>query len=380
MVVMAAKRRVLIVDDNKMALRLTSHLFQKANYEIHTATNGSGALVKALDIKPDLIILDVMMPDMSGLQVCQRLRTNPSTTMLPIIIMSARGRIDDKLSGFQAGADDYVQKPVDPKELLARAGALMERSSRTRPRRGRIIGVIGAKGGVGVTTVAVNMAMALTQEKKSVILTELRSYRGTVTQNLNLTVSQDLSELLAMDPAKIGPQDVTRRLKRHSSGVRTLIAPQQVTPHTFTADHTKTIIDILSAETEYLILDLPPVSGESMKQALDQTNQILLITEPEPISLACTGAHLETLRVWNALDRVSLVVVSRAQSSTVITPQKVGQELGLPVVGVLPPAPEVFYLAASVGKPVVLSRPDTLAAKNLITLTQKLTEPALMAG
>ena len=195
---MAAKQRVLVIDDDPAALRLTGYVFQRAGYEVHLATNGADGLSKAEEVKPDLVILDVMMPDMSGLTVCQRLRSRPSTARLPIIMLSAKALVGDKVSGFQVGADDYVSKPVDAKELLARAGALLHRVAQTRPPAGRIVAVVGVKGGVGVTTVAVNMAVTLTAQSRSVVLAELRPYRGTVAYGLNLTPAQDLGGLLAI--------------------------------------------------------------------------------------------------------------------------------------------------------------------------------------
>ena len=130
---MAAKQRVLVIDDDPAALRLTGYVFQRAGYEVHLAANGADGLSKVEEVKPDLVILDVMMPDMSGLTVCQRLRSRPSTARLPIIMLSAKALVGDKVSGFQVGADDYVTKPVDVKEILARAGALLHRVAQTRP-------------------------------------------------------------------------------------------------------------------------------------------------------------------------------------------------------------------------------------------------------
>ena len=121
---MAANPKVLVVDDDKLTLRLSVHVFQRGGYEVFVASNGAEALEKVVDVKPDVVVLDVMMPDMSGLQVCQKLRANPNTARLPIIMLSAKGHVDDKLHGFEAGADDYVQKPVAPKELLATLAAL----------------------------------------------------------------------------------------------------------------------------------------------------------------------------------------------------------------------------------------------------------------
>lgn len=123
-----AKLRVLIVDDDPAALRLIEYVFSRADYEVHMATNGAVALSKVKKLRPDLVILDVMMPDMSGLEVCERLRALPATAHLPIIMLSAKGQVEDKVDGFEAGADDYVSKPVDPPELLARARALLGRT------------------------------------------------------------------------------------------------------------------------------------------------------------------------------------------------------------------------------------------------------------
>ena len=125
-----SKPCVLIVDDDPGALRLIGYIFDRAGYEAHLAANGSEALSKVNEVKPDLIILDVMMPDVNGLEVCEQLRTKPATAHLPIIMLSAKNQVDDKVDGFEAGADDYVSKPVDPQELLARAKAVLNRMSR----------------------------------------------------------------------------------------------------------------------------------------------------------------------------------------------------------------------------------------------------------
>jgi two-component system response regulator RpaA len=115
-----AKHRVLVIDDDPGNLQLLGLIFQRANYEVHLAESGSAGLS----------LLDVMMPEMNGLEVCERLRAQASTAHLPIIILSGKGQVDDKIGGFKAGADDYVRKPVEPKELLARARALLEQKDK----------------------------------------------------------------------------------------------------------------------------------------------------------------------------------------------------------------------------------------------------------
>jgi DNA-binding response OmpR family regulator len=125
-----AKHRVLVIDDDPGNLQLLGLIFERANYEVHLAESGSAGLSQVDDVQPDLVVLDVMMPEMNGLEVCERLRAQASTAHLPIIILSGKGQVDDKIGGFKAGADDYVRKPVEPKELLARARALLEQKDK----------------------------------------------------------------------------------------------------------------------------------------------------------------------------------------------------------------------------------------------------------
>jgi DNA-binding response OmpR family regulator/methylmalonyl-CoA mutase cobalamin-binding subunit len=372
---MTTKQRVLVIDDDKDALRLTGYIFHKAGYEVHVAKDGHEGLEKVNQVKPHLIILDVMMPDMSGLEVCQRLRSQPATATLPIIMLSAKGQVDDKVSGLQAGADDYLQKPVDAKELLARASALLTRASYTIPtskRRARIITVVGVKGGVGATTVAVNVAASLITKKKAVTLAELCSYRGTAAHNLKLNPVYDLGNLLAMDPGQITHEEVTKHVARHASGLRVLIAPRSIAGHEVTTAHAETILDSLSLEADYLILDLPSIAGEAMRLALGRSSQILLVTEPEEISIACASADLEALNELGFLDRVDVVVISRTASSLQMRGTEVGNRLNVNTMGIIPPAPEAFFDAGRVGAPIVVVKPDHLAAKALVELAEKL--------
>jgi len=377
---MQQKERVLIVDDDSTTLKLAAHIFEKAGYDVYTAMDGYEALNKVATLRPDLAIIDVMMPGMSGLEVCQRLRADPDTAWMPIIILSAKSGVDDKLDGFQAGADDYVGKPVSHKELLARAGALLARVKRMHQPKSRVIAGVGVKGGVGVTTLLVNMAVQLASQGISTILAELRSTRGTVCHNLNLTPSEGLGGILRTNPAELQPREVIRRLVHHSSGLRVLAGPTQVADYALTEAHIQMILNTLQSQAEYLLLDLPQIAGGGVQLALENADQILLVLEPEAVSVACARADLEILKSWGLADRTELLVVSRARSSNLMSVKDVEAELGVQALSVIPPSPEVFYLAASVGKPAVLSKPDSLAVGAIIKLTTALLDRFSASG
>jgi len=117
--------RILVVDDDRNNLKMLSFLLGEEGYEVVTADNGLTALHLVDSEHPDLVILDVMMPQLDGLEVCRRIR---QTMDVPILILSAKGETTDKVSGLELGADDYLPKPFEPSELLARVKAILRRS------------------------------------------------------------------------------------------------------------------------------------------------------------------------------------------------------------------------------------------------------------
>ncbi len=121
--------RVLIVEDDGDIAALIAHYLEKAGYTAETITDGGRALTQARDTRPDLVILDLMLPGLSGLEVCKALRADNGTAGLPIIMLTARGEESERILGLDVGADDYVVKPFSPNELMARVRALLRRTA-----------------------------------------------------------------------------------------------------------------------------------------------------------------------------------------------------------------------------------------------------------
>jgi two-component system alkaline phosphatase synthesis response regulator PhoP len=120
-------RKILVVDDDPAALRLVQYTLQQEGYEVITASNGLDGLRKANSEAPDLLVLDVMLPGIDGFEVASRLRAQPSTAGIPIIMVSAKAREMDRATGLKVGADDYVTKPADPAEISRRVAGLLAR-------------------------------------------------------------------------------------------------------------------------------------------------------------------------------------------------------------------------------------------------------------
>lgn len=124
-------KKILIVEDEQDIRQLVTHYLEKEGFRPVAAMNGLEALKKVKEDKPDLVVLDLMLPEMDGLEVCKRLRSVPETAMLPILMLTAKAEESDTIVGLELGADDYVTKPFSPKALVARVKALLRRVERT---------------------------------------------------------------------------------------------------------------------------------------------------------------------------------------------------------------------------------------------------------
>jgi two-component system, OmpR family, phosphate regulon response regulator PhoB len=123
-----ARSTILVVDDEPEICELVSYNLAREGYRVLTERDGESGLERVFKSPPDLLILDLLLPKLSGLEVLQSIRTEPRTRSLPVLILSARGAEMDKLVGFERGADDYLTKPFSPKELVARVTAILRRT------------------------------------------------------------------------------------------------------------------------------------------------------------------------------------------------------------------------------------------------------------
>lgn len=120
---------VLVVDDEDMTRQMIAMLLEMSDFESIEAENGVEALEQVAKHHPDAIILDVMMPEMDGITMCKKLRANPATASIPVLMLSGRSQIDAEQEGFDAGANAYMKKPMDPKEMLVILKEIMKQAA-----------------------------------------------------------------------------------------------------------------------------------------------------------------------------------------------------------------------------------------------------------
>jgi DNA-binding response OmpR family regulator len=192
-------QKILVVDDDPNLLRLVELILRRAQYNLITATTGEAGIELARDEKPDLILMDVVLPGLDGFQAVKQIRQLPDCAAIPIVFLSSSDAAELKVKGLRGGGNDYLTKPVKTGELLACIESLLRASSANA---GQTITVFGSKPGVGTTTLVVNLALALQQTtQKKVFVLDWQRPLGDVSCALGRPEVPSLELLLSRGPA-----------------------------------------------------------------------------------------------------------------------------------------------------------------------------------
>ncbi len=380
--------KILIVDDDVDTLRLVGLMLQKLGFQIIAANNGEQGLAKAFEEKPDLILLDVMMPSMDGYEVTRRLRKNPATAHIPILMFTAKSQLDDKVTGFEAGADDYLTKPTHPTELQAHVRALLARSLAQKiddgaavvsdEKRGYVIGVLSARGGLGTTTVASNLAASLfTKSRADTILAELVPGHGTLGMDLGLPSQKVLNEMLTSSSVEVTREKIESALVSHASGVKLLLASDNPADVEFTSQITnyEILFNRLATLGRFIVLDLGTGLLPFAKKLLPLCDERFVVVEGLANSLSQTKLLINEMANLN-IDRkqISVILNNRTRSESQMPLTQAQEKLGHTISHTITPAPELFTQAVRAQTMPVISQPSNITSQQFIKLAEAVIE------
>ncbi|MBX3053019.1 MAG: response regulator [Caldilineaceae bacterium] len=368
--------KILLAEDEPTMRRLMGMLLGRQGHQVIEAENGEPVVDLALQHQPDLILLDIMMPGVDGYEALRRVRSTAGIDDIPVIFLSAKSQIEDRVEGLRMGADDYLIKPADPNELMARIDSVMLRSRReARRTKGKVFGFVGVKGGVGVTTVAVNMALYFHQSGKGVLLGDMHLAFGMVTDRLGIDPPQTTANLALIAAESIEGNALQKVLVRHSSGLAVLAGPSNVPSGiTYSADHLVSIVEQASYAAQYVMLDLPP-DPDIIEVVADQLSGIVLVLGSEPSSLRSAqrwARHLDHLGLHNRMS--SLLVHRQNQGQQFVTASSITEKIGCLFLGDIPYKPEIYFNAEHTQTPVLVSTKDSPERQLFRSIGEKLTD------
>jgi pilus assembly protein CpaE len=369
--------KILVIDDNADLLQMLRLILQeRGSHEVMLSADGADGLSRALTEPPDLAIIDVMMPGITGYDVVRRMREQPQTAQVPILILTARGQMIDRQTALQAGANDHMAKPVTPHLLLEKVDELLPLHQPPTPagNGGTVVSLLSLRGGVGVTTLAVNLAISGVRaggEVAKVCLVDLSPSSGQGALHLRVKTQQTWAALPGLGTSP-SPDDLAGLLTAHPSGIQLLAAPFEPTfANTLSAPLVEGALAGLRNHFDLTVVDLPPLLDVVSAATLDLSDHIILVLTPEVGAIQATVAMLQVMD--EVQDKVMLVLNN-------VSPQPGLPEATLEKALRRPLALKIPFDPAQVaalpqGKPLAWAQPSSPLAAALGHLVRTLSQP-----
>jgi len=369
-------RSMMVVDDDVDILTILTFVFENRGYRVRKARDAEETLQTVAKFVPDLFILDITLPGMDGFELCRRLRAQARTRHVPVMFLTARDQPENIVQGFEAGGDDYVVKPFNMQELVARVENLLRRAREVAPtkeeREGRVIAVTSARGGIGKTTLSVNLALCLTRMwTDDVVLVDTSLEFGRAAVLLDLQDARDLGPLLQEQGEGLDRDYLEETyLTVHPSGLRFLASP----PSPGDVDNIRPegiehLVRLLRPAYGYIVLDLASSLREPYRSALRLADQVVVLVNPEICTLVATQSLLSALTMMEVPpEAIHVMLNSLPQVENSPTQKEIETFLNMPLAGVIPGDPAHVPAAANAGRPPILD-PEDLAFNQAIIQT-----------
>ncbi|HDQ72226.1 MAG TPA: response regulator [Chloroflexi bacterium] len=365
--------RILVIDDESDLLEMMRLVLEgRGGHEVILSAEGQDGLEKALSNPPDLAIIDVMMPGLTGYDICRQLRANPATASLPIIIMTARGQPMDRQAALDAGADEHLVKPVTMTEILEHVNAQLAQKT-GHPVPHYVYVLMSLRGGVGVTTLAVNLALAWQQSGVSTCLLDFCQTSGHAALHLGLRPQPTWADLIQNDAATMDETSIQTHILQHESGLSVLASPfVPPTDHRLTPANAHRILKILQQRFTITIVDTSSILDEVMFTTLDLASAIGLVLAPEPAAIQTTMGTMRALAKWQ---EKFFLVLNLLKSGKDIPIQTLEKTLRHKLTAVIPFESDQAR-ALTQGTPLTSKSPNSAWAQSIQAIREAVSQKA----
>jgi pilus assembly protein CpaE len=361
--------RVLLIDDEPIYYKMIVHALKPHGYEVEYARTGMDGLKTVPLFNPDVIITDVRLPDLSGYEVVQRLRRDPRFEGIPLIFLTSQADLSNKLKAFEVGADDYLSKPFQPEELVARVGMLVRRGEVLRSARIRegvkdlaaTFTVHSLRGGIGCTSLAINLGMALYRlwEKPTLVIDTVLN-AGQVALMLNASPMHTIEDLSDIRLNDIDASVIESLVSKHSSGLDFIAAPPYpIAVDSFSDEVWQLALEELRKMYEYIVIDTAHDFSNATIHMLNLADQVFMVMAPEMASIRSAVCALNIYDKLGFLPEKILPVINNVIPQSGIRQAQVEKVLKRPVKYIIPNAPHEFVRAINFGEPLVTTIPDS---------------------
>ena len=381
--------RVLLIDDEQFYFKLLQKALKDADYQLEYAKSGNEGLGKIPSFEPEMLIVDLKLPELDGFEILKRLRRDPKFSYIPVIVITSKDELSEKLKAFELGADDYLVKPFQPEELVARMGILarrgraiqMVRKDATAANDATLVTVHSLRGGLGCSSIVVNLGLAFYKlwGKQTLLLDSVLT-AGQVALLLDAKPTATWENLVGLEPENIDDAVVAEIMCSHKSGVRYIASPRYpIAADTFTTEELRLLMEKIKKHNDFVIVDTSHDFSDMAIHMLSMSNTILLVLAPEMASLRTTMSALEIYDMLGiSLDKVK-IALNNNSSNPAIKQAQLEKVLKRPIDFVLPFEAGEVNRALNFGQPFILSNPDLPICLVLEKMAYDLSDETLKA-
>lgn len=404
--------KILVIDDHEETRRVVKFILEQRGYDVLNAGSGATGLEMAVEEQPDIILLDVMMPGINGVEVCRRLRADSKFDDVPIIMFTAKDQVDDKWAGFEAGADDYLTKPTDPEELDRRIQVLLKRVSqgdsfvdtdellrstsvdspqpdktsvlqktpvdekqlRRNPPPSQVeeetldnlMVVLGVRGGVGTTTVAINLAASLADNAGQTHLVDLDLVQGHIALYLQQKIQHEsLNDLSRLTNTLELARNWQKYTLPEGIGLNLLLSRPNVVGEwpVLTSNQIEVLIDSLADSTQFVVADIGRGFQLATIPILRRAGHIVVCVKPERVSLLAAKRLLKSLPAYMGKDAKVHVLMTTTGLESSLPQPAVEEFIQHELLATIPISYKEMAFAANHNAPLVRLRPASKAAE-----------------
>ena len=360
--------RVLLIDDEPFYFKMLQKSLKEAEYKLEYAKTGSEGLAKIPVFEPELLIVDLRLPELDGFEILKRLRRDPKFSYIPVIVITSQDELSEKLKAFELGADDYLVKPFQPEELVARMGILarrgramqMAQKETTGTSESTIVTVHSLRGGLGCSSIVVNLGLALHKLwGKQTLLIDSVLTAGQVALMLDAKPTATWENLVGLNAESLDDVVLGEIMCSHKSGIRYIASPRfPIAADTFTNETLRLFIEEIKSYNDFIVVDTSHDFSDMAIQMLSMSSTILLVLAPEMASLRTTMSALEIYdRLGIPLEKVK-IALNNNSSNPAIKQAQLEKVLKRPIDFVLPFEAGEVNRALNFGQPFILNNPD----------------------
>lgn len=398
--------KILVIDDHEATRDLITTILTRKGYEVVGSSSGAEGLAKADQERPQVIVLDLMMPEMDGHEVCRRLRAKPELVKIPILMFTARSQVTDKIASFDLGADDYLVKPTTPQELLRRvetliaraaqmaaahAGTLLHKDIEPLPEEdasqlsgesvivsgaaespgmpantlpngsaniGTVVALLGSRGGVGTTILSINLATVLAEDGKPTTLIDLDTLQGHIGIYLKQKVTSGMNNLAAMERQAMSRQ-LWQEMVPSGKNLQLLLSLPNLDGqhHVMLPSQVTNLITALQRPNHWIVADLGLGLSANARAVLAKADHILLCTRPERVSLTAAKQLLQQIEAQGC-DGILHIVLLDYRDRNSLPQSAIEHFLSYPVLESVKINDYKLAHAVNSGLPLVKAYPD----------------------